>query len=100
MPSGRVLNCAGAPKVRFFATDFRSPIDFRWYLFAVAWVTVIVSLSCAAEYLLTPNPLFAATVSSCEYTSSGVFALVDLPSRNGRIEPVYSGTAVIEPSFI
>ena len=48
MPSARVWNAAGAPRVSLPATELRSPIEVRWYLSAVALVTVIVSESWAA----------------------------------------------------
>src|SRR5664279_5583273 len=98
MPSGRVLNPAGAPNVNLLATDFRSAIEVRWYFAAVALVTVIVSLSWAGAYFSATRPCADTTVCRAANTPAGVFA-VALLSRNGRIEPLYSGIAPIEPSF-
>src|SRR3984957_20236113 len=51
MPSGRVVNSDGAPSTQVLAYGLRSAIDFRWYLAAVAAVTVIASESWAGAGL-------------------------------------------------
>ncbi len=50
-PSGRDLNSDGAPKVQLAAYGLRSAIVLRWYLAAVAAVTVTESESWAGAGL-------------------------------------------------
>ena len=80
----------------FAAYGFRSAIDFRWSLFAVAWVTVIESLSCAGAGLSTwsVDGSFAASAAS---TSAVVFAVDVLSTSTVRRVPLYSGMIEIVP---
>src|SRR4051812_15802253 len=97
MPSGRVLKPAGAPKVSFPATDFRSPIEDRLYFDAVAAVTVIVSESWAAADLRTVS--LAPSAFGSAASTSAVALAVALGSTKSRVGPLYSGTKSIEPDF-
>ena len=96
MPSARVLNSGGPPKTKSFATGARSAIDVRWYLVAVAWVTVTESLSCADEELRISTELGSLAFSSALTASvlaAVLFGSTDVVSR----APLYSGMTVIAP---
>src|SRR5579875_3865617 len=96
IPSARVLNSGGPPMTKFFATDDRSEIDFRWYLLAVAWVTVIESLSCAGAGLRISSELGSldfSAASTSAVLAAVLFGSTEVVSR----APLYSGMIVIAP---
>src|ERR1700687_4045579 len=96
MPSARVGNSGGPPMTKYFATGERSEIEVRGYLVAVAWVTVIESLSCAGAEFRISTELGSLAFSSA-FTSAVLaavlFGFTDVVSR----APLYSGMIVIAP---
>ena len=83
----------------FFANGLRSAIDFRWYLFAVAWVTVTESLSWADEGLRISSVDGSLAVSAAS-TSAVVAAVLLVSTDVVSRAPLYSGMMVIAPLSI
>ena len=85
--------------MKSFAYGDRSEMDVRWYLVAVAWVTVMESLSSADEELRISSELGSLAFSAA-LTSSVLAAVLvgstDVVSR----APLYSGMIVIAPFSI
>src|SRR6266498_967106 len=99
MPSARVLNSDGPPMTRLFARGARSEIAFRWYLAAVAEVTVTESLSCAdAELRISSEDGSFAFRSAL--TSAVVAAVLFLSTEVVSSAPLYSGRMLIAPETI
>src|ERR1700761_6401809 len=96
MPSVRVLNSDGPPSTICDAYGFRSAIDLRWYLVAVAWVTVIESLSSAGAGSSTVS--VDGSLDSRAASTSAVLLAVDVlsTSTDSRV-PLYSGMIVMAP---
>ena len=87
MPSERVLNSGGPPSTMLLAYGLRSAIDLRWYLAAVAWVTVIESLSWAGAGFSTVS-VDGSLAASAASTSAVVFAVerrVGLDGEQGAV---------------
>jgi len=95
-PSVRVLNSGGPPSVSWEAAGPRSAMDLRWYLAAVAWVTVIASLSWAGAGLSTVRA--AGSLAARAASTSAVLLAVDVLSTStlSRV-PLYSGMMVRAP---
>ena len=81
------------------AYGFRSAIDFRWYLAAVAWVTVTESLS-VAEAGLSTSSEDGSLAASAASTSVVVFAVLDGSTATESRVPLYSGMIEIVPFWI
>src|SRR5580698_9062606 len=96
MPSGRVLNSDGAPSTQPLAYGFRSAIDFRWYLAAVAAVTVTESESWAGAGLRISSEDGSLAVSAAS-TAAVVLAVEVLSTSTESSSPLYSGKMVIAP---
>src|ERR1700743_314767 len=96
MPSARVWNSDGPPMTQVLATEDRSEIDVRWYLAALAWVTVIESLSCAAEEFRISTELGSLAVSAAS-TSAVLVAVPVLSTDVVSSAPLYSGMIEIAP---
>src|ERR1700749_4968772 len=96
MPSARVLNSDGPPMTQPFATEDRSEMDFRWYLVALAWVTVIESLSCAAEEFRISAVLGSLALRAA-FTAAVLAALLVVSTDVVSSAPLYSGMIEIAP---
>src|SRR5271167_1475441 len=96
MPSARVLNSDGAPSTQPLAYGLRSAIDLRWYLAAVAAVTVIESASWAGAGLRISSEDGSLAVSAAS-TAAVVLAVEVLSTSPESSAPLYSGKMVIAP---
>src|SRR5277367_6552879 len=99
MPSGRVVNSDGAPSTQLLAYGLRSAIDFRWYLAAVAAVTVIASESWAGAGIRISSEDGSLAVRAAS-SSAVVFAVEVLSTSPESSAPLYSGKMVIAPLTI
>ena len=83
----------------FFANGLRSEMDFRWSLFAVAWVTVTESLSWADEgsrISSVEGSLAFSAASTSAVVAAVLLVSTDVVSR----APLYSGMMLIAPLVI
>src|SRR3984957_3564896 len=96
MPAGRVLNPDGAPSTQPLASGLRSAIDLRWYLAAVAAVTVIASESWAGAGLRISSVDGSLAVRAAP--PAAVVLAVEVGSTSPESSaPFYSGKMVIAP---
>src|ERR1700722_4575076 len=95
-PSVRVLNSGGAPSTQPLAYFLRSAIVLRWYLAAVAAVTVIESESWAGAGVRISR-LDGSLAVSAASTASVVLAVEDGLTSPESSAPLYSGKMVIAP---
>ena len=80
----------------FLATGLRSAIEVRWYFFAVAWVTVTESLSCAEEELRISTDEGSLALSAA-FTSAVVAAVLLVSTDVVSSAPLYSGMMLTAP---
>src|ERR1700722_12248153 len=99
MPSGRVVNSGGAPSTQPLASGLRSAIDLRWYLAAVAAVTVRASESWAGAGLRISSE-DGSLAGRAAPPSAVVLSLDVLSTSPESSAPLYSGKMVIAPLTI